>query len=287
MKCDFYIISLEYPIQKLKYLKFFNIEPKVIKGINGSELLNRSFIPNSAFGCALSHQLAWKTFLQSNEEYAVIFEDDVILENNFIKTVEVIIDKKYDMDIILLGDLRYINNLTKIDDLLGVYNLSLGTHAYLINRKGAKNLLEQTKNIWTHIDLHIQILHYLGKIKKASLMNRIAFQTSTCGSSSSQTKNTPLLLNKLYKKIELDKMVSLEYVMSVNFFKVYNRNINLNCIFTIVLGYLVGKKFNLTESMLIFFIIYSLDLYNNEIGEFIFHLILFITFRLLSSLRYI
>lgn len=286
MNCTSYIISLSYPAKKMEYLKQYNVTPKFIKGINGKKLTNQSLVPDSVLGCALSHQLVWKTFLETNDDYAVIFEDDVVVENEVVETVNELINRKYDYDIILLGDCRY-NLISKtIDDMLSEYNFTPGLHAYFINRQGAEKLLKETKEIWNHIDLQVQLLHYMGKIKKASLINRVAFQTSTINvGSSSQTKNTPILWNKLLQKIEVDKMVTLEYGMSVHLFKIFDRNISFNCILIFLFGYLT-KQLHLIESIIIFLILFSADIVAQiEIGDFVFYFVLFMVGRLMGYNR--
>lgn len=278
MKCNSYLISLVYPTKKIEYLKQYNITPIFIKGINGKKLSNQSIIPDTTLGCALSHQLVWKTFLQTDDEYAVVFEDDVVVEDDFVNTVNTLIERKYEIDLILLGDFRIktqnINN--NFDDLIAIYYFSPGLHAYFINRKGAKNLLQQTTKIRTHLDLQLIILHLFGKITKASLINRVAYQTST-NYSSSQTQITPLLLNKMYRKVTIDKMVTLEYFMSCNWFKIFNKNVNLNCVLIFILGFFISKLFNFVQSIIIFILLYSEELINQrEIDVVLLHFVLYI-----------
>lgn len=88
------MITLEPSPEKIAYLKKFNIEVEIIQGVDGKTAsdeeidsrvspLYKNIAPKSAIGCSISHMNTWKKFLETNDEYAIIFEDDVILEDNF------------------------------------------------------------------------------------------------------------------------------------------------------------------------------------------------------------
>ena len=131
MKVESYVISLNNPIRLLSKLKKCGLNPKLIHGING-KIINKEVIdkhvsklysligPKSAIGCALSHIAVWKTFLKSKEKFAIIFEDDIIFDDqdlnkmivNYInKTPKNFDQKKYDA---LYEKVKsYVKNLNK------------------------------------------------------------------------------------------------------------------------------------------------------------------------------
>ena len=92
--------NLSYNQDKLLYLRNFNLDPIIVKGINGNnkyeyidsyEYKNyvsdryKTFGPNGAIGCFLSHIKVWKRFICDNsiDDKIMVLEDDIILEDDF------------------------------------------------------------------------------------------------------------------------------------------------------------------------------------------------------------
>ena len=96
--------------------------------------------------CSLSHVKVYKKFLQTDKEYALIFEDDAIFLNNFTDNLKKLIIKnfRYKKQIILLGELwQFFKKPIDKDDqyeIVDVRNAVLA-HAYFINREAAKSLI--------------------------------------------------------------------------------------------------------------------------------------------------
>jgi glycosyl transferase family 25 len=129
--------------------------------------LNKSFYdPNgmvnkNIIACAFSHRLAIQTFVDSGAETCLILEDDVIIDTSKINETYItqlqneISDLNW--DIIFLGrqELYIFKNSRndKNDDVSPLFckhKKALGgfaAHAYLINKKSAKKLLEHTNPI--------------------------------------------------------------------------------------------------------------------------------------------
>ena len=112
-----YLISLTNPDEKIKYLKENGVYPTFIKGVNGKALniedeemknvsnFYKKIGPKSAIGCALSHLNTWKIFLDNTtDQYAIIFEDDIILVEDFTNKLDVIMSHvPKDFDILYIG----------------------------------------------------------------------------------------------------------------------------------------------------------------------------------------
>ena len=96
--------------------------------------------------CSLSHVKVYKKFIETNIEYALIFEDDAVFLNNFSEKLQkfIIRNFKYKKQIISLGELWqfYKKPLDKENEyeIVNVRNAVLA-HAYFINREAAKSLL--------------------------------------------------------------------------------------------------------------------------------------------------
>lgn len=264
-----YVISLKNPKDLLINIKNnYNLNPIWIEGVNGKKLTNEeiknntkkvySFLgPKSAIGCAMAHIKAWKTFIESGEENCIIFEDDVVFEDNFYNKMKNSLENTpLDFDILFLGYTGCGEAITKF--LSFAYNILYGNnnkkdkymneyifepvfvsalHAYVLSRKGAIKLVYNLeKKIANHIDLSIFKLYKQNKINVYCLKNRIAYQTSTNTCNSLNATNFPYTLNKVFSLIEVDKMVKFNYIMSVSFSRIGSFNISCNTVLILTLG---------------------------------------------------
>ena len=117
------------------------------------------------FGCYLSHMKTYETFLQSNSEYCLILEDDIELLTNDLKSeiIKNMNNLPEDWNILLLGyeidgrkkNVKNGNKNTKLKN--GLLNITyfVGLHAYIINRKTAKILLENLQTLDWILDWNI------------------------------------------------------------------------------------------------------------------------------------
>lgn len=159
---DIYLINLDKDTDRLE--KFTtNISPNQfirIPGIHGNErefhdnqevfFTSRYFAPKSAIGCAMSHRLAAKTFLETSDKpFVLICEDDAepLLPDYIEKIEESIKTAPADWDMIKYDYLPNYN--------IGEFNKvpSLILTAYVINKKGAEKLLKH--KIYYHFDIEL------------------------------------------------------------------------------------------------------------------------------------
>ena len=116
-----YVISLKKAKERSKYIeKHINeleLDYEIIPAVDGS-LLSREeinnecntekvdrlrwWLTNGAIGCALSHKLAYKKFLDTNENSVFIIEDDIVLPVNIKSILEEISKEIKPNEIILL-----------------------------------------------------------------------------------------------------------------------------------------------------------------------------------------
>lgn len=109
-------------------------------------------------GCNLSHIKAWRTLLESNYQYAIVFEDDVSFEPNSVrKVVDELVANDLIWDITSLeiahsGMPMTVRNLA--DNKRLVVYLTEVTHAgaYVISRAGAAKLLKKAMPLKLPID---------------------------------------------------------------------------------------------------------------------------------------
>jgi GR25 family glycosyltransferase involved in LPS biosynthesis len=148
-------ISIDYN-NKINYFK--SIDKNMNMKIN---VLSKS----GEIGCYLSHHMLIK-YIHENcnkDNYSVIFEDDVVLNENIDEDIKEIIlnliNEKLDWDLVFLGNLTMNhkklikNNIYTIDK----NNCCTGTHALLINNKNIEKIYNSNCDIIHAIDWQYKI----------------------------------------------------------------------------------------------------------------------------------
>lgn len=165
-----YFINLDKSTDRLASiipkLKSLGYEFTRISGIYGKDiaakekekLINRSKyklfmhnnIGNGTIGCYLSHLKSWKTFLESEYSYALIFEDDVDFDSKVLKSViDELVQNASDWDMVNIdinrsGWTKPIKRLAKTNYELVKFRQRVGNSSgYLISRQTAKILLQK------------------------------------------------------------------------------------------------------------------------------------------------
>lgn len=141
---------------------------EIIDAVNGKKIASNLLsiikkehsyaVTPGEIGCSLSHLIAYKKLLDSNHEAALILEDDVIIPDG-ISNLLLSISKKIDTEkpnIYLLSKVNHFNKKEHItiSDKIAIHEAYNATfaHAYIINRKAAKNLLDKLLPIWCVAD---------------------------------------------------------------------------------------------------------------------------------------
>jgi GR25 family glycosyltransferase involved in LPS biosynthesis len=99
------------------------------------------FLTDAEWGCAMSHVRIWRDIVEKGYETALIFEDDVTLNTNFVSKLEKVLDNlPPDWDFVNLG----AESISRVDYKNYTDNLKVGqsltTHAYLIHSSHARNI---------------------------------------------------------------------------------------------------------------------------------------------------
>jgi len=111
-------------------------------------------------GCALSHIKAWRAFLASDYEFAIIFEDDVILSPEKILQIARNLEKNKEYwDIVnLVADHRgrplTIKSFEDKTNLVVYLSRTTNAGAYIINRQAAAQLIKKALPIVLPNDLY-------------------------------------------------------------------------------------------------------------------------------------
>jgi glycosyl transferase family 25 len=272
-----YVISLKYPNTVLNTLSKHSLNPILFNGIDGKTCsqntikkhctsLYSNFGPKSSIGCALSHLNVWKAFLLTNKQYAIVFEDDIILNSlgtdNLLSTIKHYVSKTpITFDILYLGcfgsentpnlftismkilgissEYKYINNHIKKPEV------ALAAHAYVISRHGAEKLVKYIDgNIHNHIDYCIQTLYSRGILNNYVTIPRLIYQSSTDTTVSNNASNSyPILLNNILSNYYVDKHVKASYITTLSILRLGNFNITISSIllFIIIFTFIIFK----------------------------------------------
>lgn len=146
---------------------------------------NGKKLGDGTIGCSLSHLKTWKTFLESQHEFAIIFEDDVEFEENYKKDFKKIIDEiiknNETWDIVLLerGHGHLPLRVKKIN-----HNLSLNIYldhvshaaAYILNRHAARELVKYSLPLKMINDHYFRRTWEMNNLKFLAIEPSIAYQ---------------------------------------------------------------------------------------------------------------
>jgi len=113
-----------------------------------------------AVGCSLSHIEIWKKFLKSGANYCLVMEDDAILTETILNSInELIPSLPREWGIWLLGCYKpnLVHEAMDSKPWNRIYNFT-ASHAYLMTRAAAKICLDDATPIESHID------HYMSNI---------------------------------------------------------------------------------------------------------------------------
>ena len=143
------------------------------------------FYKPGQIGCYLSHHMLIKNISNNeinNKKYSLIFEDDILLKNNFKvelnKVIQTIENNNIDFDIIYLGNLNHNKGIHICDNIYNLdhTNYCWGAHALLINNTKAKKIYELNCSIKHEIDNHYKFLCDENKLDVLTIYPVIAHQ---------------------------------------------------------------------------------------------------------------
>jgi len=133
-------------------------------------------LSRGAIGCYLSHLNVYKKVMQGDAEYALIFEDDAMLDSNiFSKLNKSLSTIPNDWDMLLLGCYCIVcDKYEKYYDLDRFFFM----HAYIIKKSSAKLVFEELdkKRISQQIDSELSDMINNGKLRIYCLKDSIARQ---------------------------------------------------------------------------------------------------------------
>jgi glycosyl transferase family 25 len=134
--------------------------------IDANSKLYKKTLSVGEVACYLSHRVAWKRIIDEKLDYAIILEDDSIVEANF-NALYSALNKLKDWDYIRIANFseKYqVDERIKIDnhhDLVHFDQIPINTGAQAVSLKGAKQLYKTTERFSRPVDVDIK--HYWEK----------------------------------------------------------------------------------------------------------------------------
>ncbi|WP_284215440.1 glycosyltransferase family 25 protein [Agaribacter marinus] len=176
-----FLINLDSSTARLKsscdQLNSMGIEFERLSAVNGKALSEQELhtyysadknvkdyykpLTRGEIGCYLSHRKAWQTIVDRNLPYALILEDDFILQTD-LKLVTQFLDKQDTFDYIKLSN--YQNRERKVKSVKSIAGGSVvtfskipaGTCAQIVSFEGAKKLLNSSNKFSRPVDVDLQ-----------------------------------------------------------------------------------------------------------------------------------
>jgi len=316
-----YVISLERKPPVLEHLREHGLIPTLVQGVDGrkcdrEELLGHfhpiyvNHGPRSAQGCAMSHLKVWLEFLKTDSEFALIFEDDVILELEFASRLEELFEhvpKEFDMlslgsfgsedepnfFTVVLGLLGMTQTPRYVSERIKVPRIALATHAYVLSRQGASKLLHLLDGkLYNHIDYCIQALSNNNKIHRYVATPRLAYQTSTDGMKSSNVSSShPISITNILDQVYLDTRVRASYVSSLSVARIGEQDVSVTSLVFFLIGCMLALTSIDINTISTAYLVLSLpDIWlstsSNDLNTVWFHYILLVIPALLLRTNY-
>ena len=306
-----YVISLAEPADLLRELQAEGVDPVLVAGVRGSaepeESIRRavtpfwaSFGPKSAIGCGMSHMNAWKMFLASGDPHALFVEDDVVFEKGWKAEMERAIAALPTFDLLYLGclgcDPADASSLwTLLTSAVGIRapyrrtstqglgstqglvspGIALGAHAYVLSRSGAEKLRALDGTVHNHIDYCIQLLAKKGKLDRYLILPRVAYQTSTETTRSSNVSSVhPRLVADWLRPHSIDTMVRTNYLLSLSIGRIGRIHLTIFSLLFLLLGLLL-RRMPLSTLTVLFLLLSIRDL-RGPTGPIAVHFVLFL-----------
>jgi len=160
--CAKQLDAYSLPFDRVEAVNGDSLDSTVINKLyNFNDSSYHKHMTKGELGCYLSHVCAWQKIVDEQLDFAVILEDDILLQENIQRGLEAIKYIQQPWDIIKLAEAptkrKVVHQIPAGDFLLVTYNkVPSRTCAQVVSFSGAKKLLATSININRPIDIELQ-----------------------------------------------------------------------------------------------------------------------------------
>ncbi|MGB2739694.1 MAG: glycosyltransferase family 25 protein [Cognaticolwellia sp.] len=159
---DQQLSNLGVSYQRISAVKGIDLSANEIEKVYSSKLNQKNFRYNLSLGeigCYMSHRKIWQKMVEQNIEFAVILEDDLVVNENFLGLLSQV-DSLKNYDLIKLADNRNFPAAEKKKiagnfELINFKTIPNCTTGYTISLSGAKKLLTR-ELFYRPVDIDLQ-----------------------------------------------------------------------------------------------------------------------------------
>lgn len=208
-----------------KYLSITSLHSLYVEANNHKDIRTKG-----AIGCYLSHYNLWNEMIKRNYDNILIIEDDAEAEYNYNDIITYINSIPSNYNIALLSwftlwfdKLENKKNKKIINEYWDQYaSINVfGTAVYMLNKEGAKKLIENAFPINYQVDAYINIMTFLDNTFIRFVSSKNLFSSNNMGTDIQNkckicdiTEKINILYNKKYN-IETFKVIENNYIYNL------------------------------------------------------------------------
>jgi len=159
---DHQLTNLGVSYLRISAINGVDLSANEIEKVYSSKLNKKHFRYNLSLGeigCYMSHRKIWRKMVEENIDFAIILEDDLIVNENF-QQLFALVDSLKNYDLIKLADNRSFpaaqkKEITADFELINFKTIPNCTTGYTINLSGAKKLLTR-ELFYRPVDIDLQ-----------------------------------------------------------------------------------------------------------------------------------
>ncbi len=159
---DQQLSNLGISYQRIAAIKGVDLPTNEVEKVYSSKLNQQHFRYNLSLGeigCYMSHRNIWQMMIEQNIEFAIILEDDLVINANFQQLFSQVNSLK-NYDLIKLADNRNFpaaqkKKITDSFELINFHTIPNCTTGYTISLNGAKKLLAR-EAFYRPVDIDLQ-----------------------------------------------------------------------------------------------------------------------------------
>jgi len=184
--------NLNHSITRIPAVNGYELEDEIIRQADKDQSFIMSIHKPSAgqIGCFLSHRNAWNIIQKQKEDFALLLEDDALLDESFFSDIQEILKSISINDFVDISSNQGKIKLKETNLLIKYITPPHGTLGQIIGKNGAKKLFDNISYYWTAVD-NMQRYIYKHKVEIYSTKKAYAIEKGdSLGGSTIDTNHT-------------------------------------------------------------------------------------------------